>query len=97
MHHGTFRHEQGDAGLKSERGWQFDAAYAFKSGILGIELSPFFTYFGNYIYLRPTGEWSILPHSRPIYRYSDTRAIHSGSELPLDLSLTRQLTSLLSC
>ena len=96
MHHGTFRHEQGDAGLKSERGWQFDAAYAFKSGILGIELSPFFNYFGNYIYLRPTGEWSILPHAGQIYRYSETRAIHAGSELNVDLSITRKLNYLFS-
>ena len=27
VHHGTFRHEQGDASLKSEQGWQMDASY----------------------------------------------------------------------
>ena len=27
VHHGTFRHEQGDTNLKSEQGWQMDASY----------------------------------------------------------------------
>ena len=30
VHHGTFRHEQGDANLKSEQGWQLDASYHLK-------------------------------------------------------------------
>ena len=27
VHHGTFRHEKGDATLSSEQGWQIDASY----------------------------------------------------------------------
>ena len=91
MHHGTFRHEQGDPNLDSERGWQMDALFSFKQNFIQLEISPFFNYFENYIFLKPTGQWSILPHAGQVYRYTGTSAILTGSEVNLNIDITKNL------
>jgi len=91
VHHGTFRHEQGDAGLSSERGWQLDASYTYSGRSLSFTLTPYFSWFSNYIYLRPTGEWSVLPHAGQIYRYTGAEAIFAGGEVSLDARLPANL------
>jgi iron complex outermembrane receptor protein len=87
VHHGTFRHEQGNASLVSEQGWQLDASYTCEHGEVELSLSPFFCWFDNYIYLKPTGEWSILPHAGQIYRYTGARAVFSGTEVELSFDI----------
>ena len=89
VHHGTFRHEQGDAALASERGWQFDASYTYENGPLSVSLSPFVSWFSNYIFLRPTGEWSILPHAGQIYRYTGAEALFAGGEAAVGIDFLR--------
>lgn len=91
VHHGTFRHEQGDASLSSERGWQLDVAYSWYGKDITLNVSPFVSWFSNYIYLRPTGEWSILPHAGQIYRYSGAEALFAGGEVNLQLKLPYRL------
>jgi iron complex outermembrane receptor protein len=90
VHHGTFRHEQGDASLHSERGWQLDAAYTLDRRWLSLTAAPFAGRFGNYIYLKPTGEWSVLPHAGQIYRYAESEAVLAGTELAIDLRFLRR-------
>lgn len=87
VHHGTFRHEQGDASLQSETGWQLDAAYTYTTKLVEVTVSPFASWFTNYIYLRPTGEWSILPHAGQIYKYTGVEALFAGAELSLNVRL----------
>ncbi|MDR1370171.1 MAG: TonB-dependent receptor [Dysgonamonadaceae bacterium] len=80
VHHGTFRHEQGDASLNSEQGWQLDASYTYEHRNVSLTITPFGSWFGNYIYLKPTGEWSVLPHAGQIYRYTEAEAVFAGVE-----------------
>jgi len=87
VHHGTFRHEQGDASLGSEKGWQFDVAYSWFGKYLTVNVSPFASWFSNYIYLHPTGEWSILPHAGQIYRYTGAEALFAGAEASVEVQL----------
>ncbi|MCD7938166.1 MAG: TonB-dependent receptor [Tannerellaceae bacterium] len=87
VHHGTFRHEQGDPGLGSERGWQLDASYQFMKSGWEVSVTPFVSWFSNYIYLSPAGEWSILPHAGQMYRYAGARALFSGAEVSLSGTL----------
>ena len=87
-HHGTFRHEQGDATLSSEQGWQMDASYQLKYGRLSLYVSPFVNWFSNYIFLRPTGEWSVLPHTGQIYRYTQTEALFAGTEAGAEVRIS---------
>jgi iron complex outermembrane receptor protein len=91
VHHGAFRHEQGDASLDSEQGWQLDASYICEYGNFGLSVSPFFSWFSNYIYLKPTGKWSILPHAGQIYRYSGAEVIFAGTELEFHIHFPRNL------
>lgn len=87
VHHGTFRHEQGDPSLNSERGWQLDASYLYENKSISFSITPFFSWFSNYIYLKPTGEWSVLPHAGQIYRYTGAEAIFAGTEISFSIDL----------
>ena len=87
VHHGAFRHEQGDPALGSERGWQLDASYEYDSRERRISVSPFVSWFSNYIYLKPTDEWSVLPHAGQIYRYTGDEAFFADTELVLEIKL----------
>lgn len=87
VHHGTFRHEQGDPSLNSERGWQLDASYLYENKNISFSITPFFSWFSNYIFLKPTGEWSVLPHAGQIYRYTGAEAIFAGTEISFSIDL----------
>ena len=89
VHHGTFRHEQGDTNLKSEQGWQMDASYNLRYNGFSISVSPFVSWFSNYIFLRPTGEWSVLPHAGQIYRDTGAEALFAGTEATIDIHFLR--------
>lgn len=89
VHHGTFRHEQGDTNLKSEQGWQMDASYNLRYNGFSISVSPFVSWFSNYIFLRPTGEWPVLPHAGQIYRYTGAEALFAGTEATIDIHFLR--------
>jgi iron complex outermembrane receptor protein len=92
VHHGAFRHEQGNASLASERGWQLDASYTCNHGSVTVAASPFVSWFSEYIYLKPAGEWSILPHAGQIYRYTGVEAIFSGMEVEMEINFFRNFT-----
>ncbi|MBN2661398.1 MAG: TonB-dependent receptor, partial [Tannerellaceae bacterium] len=92
VHHGTFRHEQGDATLNSEQGWQLDMGYTFHGNSVRLEVSPFISWFTNYIYLQPTGEWSILPHAGQIYKYSGVEALFTGGEISGEVDILHEVT-----
>ncbi len=87
VHHGTFRHEKGDPALNSESGWQIDAAYSYNRKDFSLMLSPFASWFRNYIYLRPSGEWSVLPHAGQIYHYVGAKAFFTGAELSAEVNI----------
>ncbi len=84
VHHGTFRHEQGDSSLRSETGIQLDAGMYYTQKKVRLEFTPYFYYFDNYIYLRPTGSFSPFVDAGQIYRYTEAPAIVAGSELLLE-------------
>ena len=81
VHHGAFRHEQGSSGLDPESGYQLDMEYRYQGGRLQLAVSPFLTYFDNYIFLEPSGEWSLLPHAGQVYGYRQSKAMMAGGEV----------------
>lgn len=91
IHHGTFRHEMGDSTLTQERGVQFDFIADIHRKKWHLSLSPFFYYFHNYIYLKPSGQFSPLPDAGQIYRYSQANVIQTGLELQCDVHLVNRL------
>jgi iron complex outermembrane receptor protein len=82
IHHGTFRHEQGTPGLKSEVGYQADISFSKKADAWTLDISTYFNYFKDYIYLGPTfpARFSNLPESGQIFRYRQDNAIYTGFE-----------------
>ncbi len=84
VHHGTFRHEMGDPTLNPETGWQFDVGVHYSVSKFLTRLTPYFNYFDNYIFLRPSGSFSPLPDAGQVYQYTQTRAMHTGFEIQLE-------------
>jgi iron complex outermembrane receptor protein len=92
VHHGAFRHEQGTPSLPSERGWQGDVSYTYEARGISFSVSPFAARFDNYIYLKPSGEWSALPHAGQIYRYTGAEAVFAGAEVAFSADFLRRMT-----
>lgn len=92
VHHGTFRYEQGDPSLKSEKGWQLDASYLYEKNGIQLSVSPFASWFSNYIFLNPTGEWpeASLPHTGQVYRFTGAEAVFAGTELSFSIDFLRR-------
>jgi len=80
IHHGTFRHELGNPNLDIEQAYQFDGGFYWKSANFDINVTPYFNYFTNYLYLRPNAQFSPLPEGGQMYEYSQSKAITSGLE-----------------
>jgi len=93
VHHGTFRHELGDENLKSERGYMLNINYHSQKQNAIISISPFFNYFDNYIYLRPSAKFSPLPDAGQIYQYTQGKAIFIGSEIVVQQKITKEINS----
>lgn len=84
IHHGSFRHEQGDPGLDSEKGYVFDTRLDYRKDSFSASVSPYLYYFDNYIFLNPSGEFSILPHAGQIYKFTQSGAFLTGMEISLN-------------
>lgn len=92
VHHGTFRHESGDPALNSEIGYQLDLSYTYETSRFYFSVNPFVSWFSNYIFLEPTGEWSILPHAGQIYQYKQAEALIGGGELSVNYEFMDDVT-----
>ncbi|MBI1192806.1 MAG: TonB-dependent receptor [Bacteroidetes bacterium] len=88
VHHGTFRHEQGNPDLKSEHGYQFDAGLERSNDHFFWTLSGYFNFFQDYIYLTPSGQLSPLPEAGQIFRYQQHDAIYTGLESEMIWKIT---------
>lgn len=84
VHHGTFRHEKGDINLLPEHGYQFDLGAFIEYKKVYFSFTPFFNFFENYIYLRPTAQFSTLPDGRQVYQFSQSKATLWGGEVAVE-------------
>ncbi|WBL24747.1 TonB-dependent receptor [Zunongwangia sp. HGR-M22] len=89
IHHGSFRHEQGDPNLDPEKGFMADISLNFAQNSWKINLSPYAYFFSNYIFLEPTGTFSLLPHSGQLYSYTESEALLTGLEFSIDKQIAR--------
>lgn len=83
IHHGTFRHERGNPNLNPEQGYQLDFSYQKNSSGVFASISGalYANYFQNFIFLRPSGQFSSLPEGGQVYQYSQAAVFHTGGEL----------------
>lgn len=90
IHHGTFRHELGDSTLTSERGIQADLSLVYQQNQFVVILTPFVSYYHNFIYLAPTQYFSnaldpdAFPEGGQIYQYRQHNAFYTGGELTIE-------------
>lgn len=91
VHHGTFRHEVGDENLNPERAWQLDMQLELQRETWLLRLSPYFYYFENFIFLRPSARFSLLPEAGQLYLYEQAPALQGGGELFLDWHPIKEL------
>ncbi len=80
IHHGAFRHERGNPDLDVEKGLSSEIVLQYESDTFKTSISPYVYYFSNYIFLKPTGVFSVLPHGGQVYEYSQSRALITGFE-----------------
>lgn len=81
VHHGTFRHEIGNPNLTTETAYQLDFMYEYHTDTRLFSITPFVNYYNNFIYLRPTGQFSPLPDAGQQFRYNQHDALLSGVEI----------------
>lgn len=91
IHHGTFRHEMGDPNLNPEQGWQLDIGVYRMSQKFNISLLPYLNYFENFIFLRPTAQFSPLPEAGQMFIYTEASAFHTGAEFQALWKIHRKL------
>ncbi len=89
IHHGAFRHEKGNPNLNPERGLSAEIGVQFEKNNWTIDWNPYVYYFQNYIYLRPSGEFSPLPHGGQIYAYDESEALLYGFEWVVKKNIDR--------
>ena len=93
IHHGTFRHEKGNADLESERGYQLDLALDYRLPRLILSLTPFASYYDRYIYLSPTPFYSRLPSGSQItWEYRQASSRFWGGELNAEVQAGKNMT-----
>lgn len=82
IHHGTFRHEQGQENLQPESGYQWDISVKNKKDVLSWNTEIYLNYIDNFIYLGPTfpAQFSNLPEAGQIFRYRQDNAVFAGFE-----------------
>lgn len=87
VHHGTFRHEVGDSTLTSERGIQGDFSFNYQKANFSFIVSPFISWFNDFIYLAPSSQFSssldsdAFAEGGQVYQYSQNDAFFAGGEL----------------
>ncbi len=75
-----FRYEKGNMNLRAENAYQLDTEISFNNSKWYFTLTPFITYFDNYIYLNPTSNYY---ESLQVYEYTHSKVLRTGGELSL--------------
>lgn len=96
IHHGSFRHERGDPDLDPEKGYVLDTKLNYDQNGFRGSISPYLYYFDNYIFLNPSGIFSILPHSGQIYQFTQSEALLAGVELEIEKTFFEKLNTLVT-
>lgn len=76
-----FRYEKGNATLSPEKSYQIDFGVFWKTEKLQIELTPFYNYFPNYIYLNPTSRHDYFYGAgNQVFEYEQSKVLRYGAE-----------------
>ena len=94
LHHGSAALEFGDLKLKQERSYSLNAALNYNHNRLRIQVEPYFHYFQNYIYLKPSGEKQLsIRGAFPVFNYVQTDAIYTGADIDVSYRVAANWTT----
>lgn len=88
LHHSSAAIEEGNAGLRPEKGWKSVTTLRYQGSRLQGELTGFLHHINGYIYLRPEAEYALtIRGAFPVFRYvqSDVRLMGLDGSIGLDL------------
>lgn len=89
-----FSYELGDPSLSPEQSYQADLSLGWKEAKWSVQVSPFYNYFPNYIYLNPTPRHSPGPGGgNQIFQYSQSRVMRYGGELQMKWKFYENLST----
>lgn len=86
-HFATGAFEVGNSALRSERGWTVEGTLRKRGGPVTASLNVFYTDYGNFIFLDPTGDEA---DGLPVFQYNQTAAEFYGGEVALGIDLWQQ-------
>lgn len=91
-----FSYEKGNVTLNPEQSYQADVSTAFTIDKWRIQLSPFFNYFPNYIYLNPTPNHDYsYGAGNQVFEYTQSQVIRYGGELEIKYQILKNLSTAL--
>jgi iron complex outermembrane receptor protein len=94
LHHGTAALEFGDLNLKQERSYSLNTALNYNHNRLRIQVEPYFHYFQDYIYLKPSGEKQLsIRGAFPVFNYVQTDATYIGTDLDVRYRIATNWTT----
>ncbi|MEJ7560013.1 MAG: TonB-dependent receptor [Pedobacter sp.] len=89
-----FSYERGNANLSPEQSYQADLSVAWTDERWSLQLSPFYNYFPNYIYLNPTAAHDYFYGAgNQVFQYAQSKVMRYGGELQLKYNLTKSLST----
>ncbi|MDX6189329.1 TonB-dependent receptor [Flavobacterium sp. Fl-318] len=88
-----FRFEKGDPNLSPERSYQVDLGMEWQQNKWSVQLSPFFNYFTNYIYLNPTSQHDIYYGAgNQVFEYEQSKVMRYGVELQTRYQFSKNIS-----
>nr|WP_121270991.1 TonB-dependent receptor [Pedobacter schmidteae] len=89
-----FSYERGNPRLSPEQSYQIDVSLGWNADRWSLQLSPFYNYFPNYIYLNPTAEHDrYYGAGNQIFQYAESKVIRYGGELQFKYKWLKELSS----
>jgi len=91
LHHGAAAIEEGNDSLRSERSIKWITTLTRENNRSRFELSAYYNYISDYIYLRPEEVALTIRGAFPVFRYQQTDASFMGLDVDYSYQLKREL------
>jgi len=89
-----YSYEKGNPALSPEQSYQADATIGWKEKNWSLQISPFYNYFPNYIYLNPTSNYDYFYGAgNQVFEYAQSRVGRYGGELQFNYKISRWLST----
>jgi len=89
-----FSYEKGNPNLDPEQSYQADLTLAWTAEKWSVQLSPFYNYFPNYIYLNPTANYDYFYGAgNQVFQYSQSKVMRYGGELQFKYKISKAIST----